>query len=69
MPRYLYIVSRHDPALFALLRERFAGDDNVEVILDRRAETPESAPPVERRLRSEVAEEIRVRSYAVVTLP
>jgi hypothetical protein len=71
MPRYLYVVSRHDPALFELLKERFAGDDNVEVILDRRTqpEPPEPSPPVERRRRPEVDEEIRARAYAVITLP
>jgi hypothetical protein len=70
MPRYLYVVSRRDPALFEFLKARFADDENVEVILDRRADPapPGPAPPVERRVRAEVAEEIRVRSYAVITL-
>jgi hypothetical protein len=69
--RYLFIVSRHDPALFALLQERFAGDDNVEVILDRRTQDvpPAGRPPVERRRRPEVNEEIQARAYAVVSLP
>ena len=71
MPRYLFIVSRQDPALFTLLKERFAGDENVEVILDRRAQAvpPDWHPPGERRTRPEVNEEIRARAYAVVTLP
>jgi hypothetical protein len=71
MPRYLFVVSRHEPALFALLQERFAGDENVEVILDRREQltSPAARPGVERRSRPEVNEEIRARAYAVVTLP
>jgi hypothetical protein len=71
MPRYLFIVSSRDPGLFELLKERFADDQNVEVILDRRAHPAPSArrPRTERRHRPEVNEELRVRSYAVVTLP
>jgi len=70
MPRYLFIVSRHDPTLFAILKERFADDENVQVILDRRvhAAPPEQRPHGERRMRSEVNESIRVHAYAVVTL-
>ena len=71
MPRYLFIVSSRDPGLFELLKERFADDQNVEVVLDRRAYPAPSGrrPPVERRRRPEVNEELRVSSYAVVTLP
>lgn len=69
MPRYLFIVSRNDPALFTFLTERFADDDNVEVILDRRTHAEARARhPVERRQRPEVNDEIRARAYAVVTL-
>lgn len=69
--RYLFIVSRREPGLYALLQERFAGDENVEVILDRRtADAPsDQRPRVERRRRPEVNEEIRTRAYAVVSLP
>lgn len=71
MPRYLFIVSRCDPALFDLLTERFAGDENVQVVLDRRTEPtpPARRPSIERRVRPEVNDEIRSRGYAVVTLP
>jgi hypothetical protein len=71
MPRYLFIVSRGEPALFAILTERFAHDENVEVILDRRGvgPPPPEPPAVERRSRPEVNEEIQLRAYAVVTLP
>jgi hypothetical protein len=71
MPRYLFIVSRCEPALFAFLQERFAGDENVQVILDRRTHppTPPEHPSVERRTRADISDEIRTRSYAIVTLP
>jgi len=70
VPRYLFIVSRRDPALFELLRERFAEDENVEVILDRRVQAvPARRPAEDRRRRPEVNAEIRARAYAVVTLP
>jgi hypothetical protein len=71
MPRYLFIVSRQDPDLFRFLEERFAGDENVQVILDRRTEPRPTPPPSEgeRRTHPEVNGEIRSRSYAVVTLP
>ena len=45
MPRYLFVVARHEPALFALLQERFAGDETLEVVLDRR-ERPTSPPTI-----------------------
>ena len=69
MPRYLFIVSRGNPALFDFLRERFADDENVEVILDRRMRAAPSPPAVERRLRPEVNDEIRASEYSVVSLP
>jgi hypothetical protein len=68
MPRYLFIVSQRDPALYALLNERFADDQNVRVILDRRVSDPRT-PEVERRTRDDVDREIREHSYAVVALP
>jgi hypothetical protein len=69
MPRYLFIVDRGNSALFAYIKERFAGERNVEVILDRRASAAPTPPGVERRQHPEVNGEIRARSYAVVTLP
>jgi hypothetical protein len=35
-PRHLLIISRHHPGLYEYVRQRFAAEDNVEVILDRR---------------------------------
>jgi hypothetical protein len=37
MARHLFIVSRDHPWLYTYLLERFEGDTNVHVILDRRA--------------------------------
>jgi hypothetical protein len=68
MPRYLFIVSRGNPGLFEFLRVRFAHDENVEVILDRRTYAARPPRPVERRQRPEVNDEIRVRAYSVVSL-
>ena len=70
MPRYLFIVSRANLALFEYAKERFADDENVEVILDRRvkATAPPGAPP-DRRRHDEVSEELRINSYAIVALP
>jgi hypothetical protein len=76
MARYLFIVSQQHQYLYELLVERFAGDPNVEVILDRRSRRgrgremrpePRSAI-VERRSRPEIDEELRIRSHAIVTL-
>jgi hypothetical protein len=69
MPRYLFIVARGNSALFEYIKERFADERNVEVILDRRAAAAPMPPCVERRHHPEVNGEIRARSYAVVTLP
>lgn len=69
MPRYLFIVARGNSTLFEYLKERFADDEAVEVITDRRASTAPTEPAVERRSHPDVNDEIRARSYAVVTLP
>jgi hypothetical protein len=77
MGRTLFVVSRHHPDLFAYLRERFATDSNVEVILDRRLtqrRQREAQPDAERRRsdrrsRPEVEVELRSRSHAIITMP
>ena len=77
MGRTLFIVSRQCRDLYAYLTERFATDDAVEVILDRRVlerrRSPDS-PTLERRRadrrrRPEVEEELQTRSHAILTLP
>jgi hypothetical protein len=76
--RYLYIIARTNPGLFDVLSEQFAGDPTVTVILDRRQgerrENPRGVEAAERRQRDrrrnlDVEEALRVRSYAVVTVP
>lgn len=77
MGRTVFIVSRHCRDLHAYLRERFATDSAVEVILDRRLRDrrSEHEPPqverrcADRRQRPEVEEELQVRSHAILTLP
>lgn len=36
MPRYLFIVAKEHPELCAHLEREFAGEDGVQVVLDRR---------------------------------
>jgi hypothetical protein len=77
MARNLFIVSRYHPDLFSYLKERFNGDDAVEIILDRRSRQRRhrhEAPNVERRrcdrrCRPEVDAELRTRSHAILTIP
>lgn len=77
MGRTLFVVSRHHPDLFAYLRERFATDTNVEVILDRRMAQrrqrevrPDSdRRRADRRSRPEVEMELKTRSHAIITIP
>jgi hypothetical protein len=77
MGRTLYIVSRDHRELYAYLRERFSGDDVVEVILDRRVaqrrqrHTPYATERrrADRRSRPEVDMELQIRSHAIITLP
>jgi hypothetical protein len=68
MPQYLFVVARGHTDLFEYLKERFADDENVDVILDRRG-VSQSVPAVERRQKHpEVTGELRERSYAVINL-
>lgn len=77
MSRYAYIVSARHQELYEYLRERFAGDEKVEVILDRRVgqrRRREVSVRVERRtgdrrLRLDVDSQLESHSYAIVTLP
>jgi hypothetical protein len=77
MGRTLFIVSREHPDLYAYLRERFASDTAVEVILDRRlgqrrqrdAPTGVDRRQADRRSRPEVEIELRTRSHAIITIP
>ena len=77
MARYLFIVSLRHPALYDHLLARFLNDPNAQVILDRRRGERRQAEflvahdlrRADRRQRTQVSEELRLRSVAVVTLP
>ena len=77
MGRTVFIVSRHHPDLYAYLRERFASDHGVEVVLDRRTvQRRRSEQPndfdrrqADRRRRPEVELELKTRSHAIITIP
>ena len=48
MPRYLFVVARGHPEVYADLRRQFAGNPDVEVLVDRRlSERRESPAPRE----------------------
>lgn len=76
MARHIFIVSRLSPDLFDDLVSRFAEDQDVQVILDRRREERRRRLSVmdverrgaDRRRRPEIDAELRERSYAVVTI-
>jgi hypothetical protein len=77
MPRHLLIVSRDSPQLATYLRHHFSDAPEVEVLLDRRRRerrrhangaTPDRRR-ADRRIRQHVDKEIRLTSYAFVTLP
>ena len=77
MASRLVVVSRQHPDLYVYLRDRFAGEADVEVLLDRRlAERRRERVPAEverrqsgRRLRLDVDRQLRVRSHVIVELP
>jgi hypothetical protein len=77
MGRNLFVVSRRYPDLYEYLRERFASDSAVEVILDRRLtqrrqnQTPYGSERrrADRRRRPEVEMELQTRSHAIITIP
>lgn len=76
--RHLLIISRHHPALYEYVRERFAGEPNVEVILDRRcggdrrvqARQPheERRRAGDRRTRPQVDAALRMESMQFLTI-
>ena len=76
MERTLFFVSRRHLDLYEYLCERFASDEAVEVILDRRLteRRTRQAPygterrRADRRRRPEVENELRTRSHAIITV-
>jgi hypothetical protein len=76
-PRHLLIISRHHPGLYDYVRARFAHEDNVEVILDRRRGRNRRASAVEahverrsadRRIRPHIDAALRMESMQFVTV-
>lgn len=77
MARHLFLVAHHETGLYEYLLERFQGDSNVEVILDRRREQRRRRKPgperperrrIDRRTHREVDLELLVRSHVILTL-
>ena len=84
MDRFLLIVSRGNEALASYLEQHFKGDSTVQVMVDRRQgerrsgrptpeATAEAATPErrrnDRRGHPEIDNELRLTSFAIVTLP
>lgn len=76
MARHLFLVAHHEAGLYEYLLERFQGDSNVEVILDRRREQRRRKSGhfgldrrrIDRRTRRQVDLELLVRSHVILTL-
>jgi len=77
-PRHFLIISRYHPGLYDYVRARFADEDNVEVVLDRRRGRDRRMTPgrpavdrraAERRVRSHVDAALRMESMQFVTTP
>src|SRR5215510_14173013 len=74
---HLFIVSRQHHDLYDYLCSRLSGNGDVRIIVDRRlGERRRRAAPaaaqrrrVERRVRPEITEQLRLHSHAIVTLP
>jgi hypothetical protein len=76
--RHLLIISRHHPGLYEYVRQRFAGERRVEVILDRRRgrdrrmqrlEAPVDRRAQERRRRPDIDAALRMESMQFLTIP
>ena len=76
MASRLVVVSRQHPDLYVYLRDRFAAETDVEVLLDRRlaerrrerVRTDVERRQSGRRLRQDVDMQLRVRSHVIVEL-
>ena len=72
MVRHVFVLSRRDPDLYSYLKERFADDMAVEVIMDRRhaaLRAKVSGSTVDRRRHPDADAELVTRSYTIVTIP
>jgi hypothetical protein len=78
MRRHIFVVSRSNPDLYAYLKEQFAPESEVEVILDRRrhgdrrkgtGHAAEDRRHGDRRARQQVDAVLRLQSHVFLTLP
>jgi hypothetical protein len=75
--RHVLIISRHHPALYAYVRQRFSAEDSVEVVLDRRRgrdrrsrseQTPVERRSADRRTRPDIDAALRMESMQFLTI-
>jgi hypothetical protein len=80
MPAHVFVVSRHQPDLYAYLSREFAAEEDVRVLLDRRQGERRRVGDrrrlprgdrrqTDRRLRGEVPGQINTLGYAFVRVP
>jgi len=75
--RFLFIVSRGNAKLASYLQNHFSGDATVQVVVDRRygerrqqsADVTTDRRRADRRSRPHVDKDLRLTSFAIVTLP
>lgn len=75
--RFLFIVSRTNEKLASYLQHHFSGDTTVKVVIDRRfgerRQHPADIVPerrrADRRSRPHIDKDLRLTSFAIVTLP
>jgi hypothetical protein len=75
--RFLFIVSRGNAKLASYLQHHFTGDTPVRVVVDRRhgerrqrsADITTDRRRADRRTRPHIDKELRLTSFAIVTLP
>jgi len=74
MPRYLFIVARQHPDLWAHLAREFSGEPGVEVVMDRRQQErrlnwmlrDEERRQAERRTRNSIDAELSSMNFVLV---
>jgi len=68
MVQKLFIVATGNDGAYGSLRRGLAGEPNVTVMYDRRRGVARIVSGNERRRRTEVAEQLRTRGWAVVRI-
>jgi hypothetical protein len=67
-PRFLYVVARDRPELYAELRESFVQSARLGIVLDRRGDQAAGAVTDDERRRVSVDETLRTRGWARVRI-